>query len=92
MKLCNKDCTPVCDFCAFYNFNGDKDGIYTGRGWCKLLHKRKEPESFCKRFHCYMTLSLLELEKYFRRFFKKRHDCERRVAEVLKRASSRGQS
>jgi len=89
MKRCSDDCIPVCDFCSHYNFNADKNGMYTGRGWCRLLHKRKEPESRCKRFRCFNTLSIQDFEKHFRRHFRKKPDCEKRVAEALKKFQKR---
>jgi hypothetical protein len=53
--------SATCTFCKFYNFNG-KYGrrillgprfVYVNRGWCMLLHKRKDPGDGCKRFHCF---------------------------------------
>jgi len=53
---CSDKYTAVCDFCKFFNFNGKDNGkriVYVNRGWCKLLHKRKDPGDGCKRFHCF---------------------------------------
>jgi hypothetical protein len=93
VKRCSNDCFSICDFCSFYNFNADKNGVYTGRGWCRLLHKRREPESGCKRFHCYMTLPIQDFEKYFRRHFKNlpEREREKRIAKCLKDFRSRNQ-
>jgi len=56
MIMCSECYTAVCDFCKFYNFNGKHSGrrvVYVSRGWCKLLHKRRDPGDQCKRFHCF---------------------------------------
>ena len=45
MKLC-PDCAPgftCCDHCAYYNFNGDAEGCYTGDGWCRLHKEKRDP-------------------------------------------------
>ena len=51
-KVCCEECFPICDFCRFYNFNGDKDGAYTGNGYCVKHEIRKEPDDCCKDFIC----------------------------------------
>lgn len=28
-------CTPICDYCQHYNFNGDEAGAYTDDGRCQ---------------------------------------------------------
>jgi hypothetical protein len=53
---CSFECSyigAVCDFCKHYDFNGDKNGAYTGDGWCKLHQIQKDPENGCDNdFHC----------------------------------------
>ena len=50
------DCDPiyyaVCDFCRYYDFNGTKDGKYTGNGWCRFHKRQEDPGSGCDDFHC----------------------------------------
>lgn len=41
-----------CDFCKFYDFNGNEDGAYTGEGYCNKYAERKDPEDVCSEFHC----------------------------------------
>ena len=47
-------CGPICDFCRFYNFNGDGNGVYTGEGRCEHPdHPRpEEPFSACEDYEC----------------------------------------
>ena len=50
-----KNCDPLidcCDHCKHYLFNGDKNGSYTGDGWCKLHKMQIDPEGECNDFHC----------------------------------------
>ena len=44
----------ICDFCKFYNFNGDKNGVYNGRGYCEKFKVYKEPEQGvgCEEYIC----------------------------------------
>ncbi len=59
MTLC-PDCSPrdaraaICDFCKHYNFNGDKDGCYVGKGECTHPAHRgpREPVDACRYFYC----------------------------------------
>ena len=57
-KFCSEDCErqgAICDFCKFYDFNGDEDGAYTGEGWCNKFGKQKDPEEGwnCDKFICF---------------------------------------
>jgi len=53
MKKCHSDyCIPTCDFCIYYNFNGNEEGHYTGNGWCSFLREPKEPYDMCENFYC----------------------------------------
>ena len=56
-KFCSKGCEEagaICDFCINYNFNGDKNGVYLGKGYCKLTGEPQEPQHGhgCKEFIC----------------------------------------
>ena len=41
----------ICDFCGWYSFNGDKNGVYLGNGYCNKF-ETLEPEwgSKCDKF------------------------------------------
>jgi hypothetical protein len=59
MKLCN-ECDSralCCDFCAYYQFNGDEQGRYTGDGWCRLHKREEDPASLCDDFFCFQLLT-----------------------------------
>jgi hypothetical protein len=48
-------CEPgICDFCKHYEFNGDKDGAYTGDGQCvHVAHPHaSQPDEGCEDFEC----------------------------------------
>lgn len=49
-EIKNCDC-DVCDFCAWYDFNGE-NGVYVYKGYCNRLRERKHPEQSCKEFIC----------------------------------------
>ena len=54
MKLC-KNCEPIaccCDFCKYYDFNADKQGMYTGDGYCRKHKRQADPAEVCDDFHC----------------------------------------
>jgi len=54
--LCEPGCTPLCDFCKHYNFNGDKLGRYTGNGRCILHDEPSEPYDYCEEdFYCFLA-------------------------------------
>jgi hypothetical protein len=58
MKLC-PDCDTralCCDHCAFYQFNGDEHGRYTGNGWCRLHKRSEDPGSLCDDYFCFQIL------------------------------------
>ena len=44
----------ICDFCKWYDFNGDEDGCYTGDGYCRLLKVQCDPDDGfgCPDFFC----------------------------------------
>lgn len=55
MKGCSEECekyNAICDFCKYYDFNGNEGGGYTGDGYCNLYKVSKEPFDDCKRFYC----------------------------------------
>lgn len=55
-RYCSEECKkigPMCDFCKFYDFNGDKYGFYIERGYCRFHKKAKEPFEGCKDFVCF---------------------------------------
>jgi hypothetical protein len=56
-EYCSEECRKVgsvCDFCKFYNFNGDERGVYTGDGKCEHTEhpRHEEPDSGCDDFVC----------------------------------------
>lgn len=51
-------CYDICDFCVYYDFNGDKDGAYTGDGRCKLYDQPKDPSDSCPAFTCMEALKI----------------------------------
>ena len=58
-QFCSRGCEQngsICDFCKFYNFNGDENGAYTGNGWCRKLKVHKDPEEGykCEEFVCFL--------------------------------------
>jgi len=58
MKLC-PDCDPraiCCDHCAYFEFNGDSEGRYTGNGYCRLHKRAEDPGSECEDYHCFQLL------------------------------------
>ena len=55
VTLCDLDCIPLCDFCKYYNFNGDDEGCYTEDGWCTLHNKPSEPIDECEDFYCFLV-------------------------------------
>lgn len=52
MKKCSEHCTPACDFCRLYNFNGDETGAYLGEGYCVFYERPQEPGDYCDDFVC----------------------------------------
>lgn len=52
MKLCCEECPVACDFCKHYNFNGDKNGCYTGDGYCNLHSEQIDPGGYCDDYYC----------------------------------------
>lgn len=53
--LCSPECIPACDFCKYYNFNGDELGRYTGNGLCILHNEPSEPYDYCEDFYCFLA-------------------------------------
>lgn len=45
---------PVCDFCAYYRYNGDAQGVYIGEGQCAHpAHPgERDPGDGCDDFCC----------------------------------------
>ena len=58
MLRCNADCTPLCDFCLFYDFNSTEEGAYDGHGvcWHPDHPHRSLPEDECKDFICFRII------------------------------------
>lgn len=55
MKLCKSCGDPAyvcCDFCVHYDFNPDRENVYTDNGWCRKHKEHKEPEEMCDSFNC----------------------------------------
>jgi len=50
---CCDECLPVCDFCIYYNFNGNEFGGYIEKGWCRKHKEERDPGSQCENFHCF---------------------------------------
>jgi len=48
-----EECYPICDFCKYYNFNGNETGAYTGNGYCSKLRMNTDPADSCNDFHCF---------------------------------------
>jgi len=51
-QYCDRDCHAICDFCSFYDFNGDEEGCYTGNGYCNRLEEKSDPDNGCAGFRC----------------------------------------
>lgn len=49
--LCDAD---ICDFCRFYQFNGDENGVYIDKGMCEHPDHagRRDPADGCEDFVC----------------------------------------
>jgi hypothetical protein len=41
-----------CDFCKFFDFNGDEDGCYTDDGWCRKHSRKTDPGDLCADYRC----------------------------------------
>jgi len=60
LKLCPKcdaRSPAVCDFCRYYQFNGEDRGgrygsVYVDKGFCEYHQRREDPEGGCDDFHC----------------------------------------
>lgn len=57
MKICNSMCSPICDSCRMFNFNGkmvtiDGPPIYDGHGYCVLHEQATDPGDRCEDFVC----------------------------------------
>jgi len=53
---CNPDgCDVVCDYCIFFDYNGDEIGGYTGYGACWNPYKPEKvsPAHGCEHFICF---------------------------------------
>jgi hypothetical protein len=56
-KFCSESCEEagsICDFCKWYDFNGNERGAYTGDGWCNKFNEPSDPHcgSNCDEFIC----------------------------------------
>jgi len=59
MKLC-PNCDErglCCDHCAYFQFNGDEQGRYTGDGWCRLHKRPEDPAGLCDEYFCFQLLA-----------------------------------
>jgi len=54
MLHCSEGCYTICDFCLFYDFNGDDNDVYIGKGvcWHPKHPERKSPSDGCNDFIC----------------------------------------
>lgn len=52
MKPCGEECCECCDFCRLFNFNGDENGVYVGRGYCVKFEIKSDPGDVCGTFIC----------------------------------------
>lgn len=52
-KTCNGH--VICDFCAYYDFNGNEEGCYIDKGYCNRHKKHKDPYDGCNQFICFNT-------------------------------------
>jgi len=62
MKKCSPDCQAACDFCVFFDYNGedlvDENGkiypgaLYVGNGHCALHDRHTDPGWECGDFCC----------------------------------------
>ena len=50
-----KPCCSICDFCVHFNFNGNKDDVYVGNGYCRHKKLPMDPSSGskCTDFKCF---------------------------------------
>lgn len=55
MITCSDECEQgaCCDFCIYYDFNGNEEGAYTGEGWCDYLDEQSDPGDVCENFYCF---------------------------------------
>lgn len=49
---CKSCIAEICDFCKWFDFNGDEYGCYTDNGWCRRHAAPVDLESSCPAFHC----------------------------------------
>ena len=65
MRTCAADCLPCCDFCVFFEFNGEADtfqgkvwpnAVYVGKGYCRKFDMCADPGSGCSEFVCTGTV------------------------------------
>lgn len=52
-KYCANCLGAACDFCKWYDFNGDEDGCYTGDGLCRRWQIAADPMDNCDEFVCH---------------------------------------
>lgn len=62
MRKCTHDCQAACDFCVFFDYNGedliDFDGqvwsgaLYVGKGYCNFHKRDTDPGWECDDFCC----------------------------------------
>lgn len=53
MRKCSHDCPAICDYCIWFDFNGDDFGAYTDDGYCRVNGENKWPEDECENFVCF---------------------------------------
>lgn len=64
-QKCDKKYYSVCDFCKYYQFNGEDVGgkhgpIYVDKGCCGFHFLRSDPGDGCEYFHCVHATNLNE--------------------------------
>jgi len=52
MKFCDDCDIAICDFCKYYDFNGN-NGCYMGEGYCNFHKQKRDPNEQCEDFHCF---------------------------------------
>lgn len=52
-KYCKTCPGSVCDFCKWYDFNGNEEDGYTGDGFCRRWQSPRDPDDGCNEFICH---------------------------------------
>lgn len=49
---CDTCLGEICDFCVWYDFNGEEGG-YSGDGYCRRWKAPRDPDDGCAEYHCH---------------------------------------